>query len=71
VLALEYQSGSALATSWKTIAVEAELFLNHGEPGSYPVQTRVGSRASDLETEYACQVCGPRWEIHDEGSGAA
>jgi hypothetical protein len=43
VLALEDQSGSALATSQNTIAVEAELFLNHGEPGSYPVQTRVGS----------------------------
>src|SRR6202521_2964122 len=32
--------------------------MDHGEPGSYPVQTRVSSRASDLEAEYACESAG-------------
>ena len=42
------------------------LRMDHGQAGSYPVETRVGSRASDFEAEYTWV-----WEIRDEGSGAA
>ena len=37
------------------------------QAGSYPVETRVGSRASDFEVEYTWSLL----EIRDEGSGAA
>src|ERR1035438_4232087 len=30
----------------------------HRQPGSYPIETRVGSRASDLETEFAWSFGG-------------
>src|SRR6202158_3999461 len=32
--------------------------MDDGQPGSYPAQTRVGSRASDLEAEYAGESGG-------------
>ena len=30
-----------------------ELFVDHEQYGSHPVETRVGSRASEFEAEYA------------------
>jgi NADPH:quinone reductase-like Zn-dependent oxidoreductase len=44
-----------------------QFWAYDSQPGIYPRQTRVGSRASDLEAAYSCEICGLTWEIRYEG----
>jgi hypothetical protein len=48
-----------------------QFLVNDKQLGIYLLHTQDGSCASDLEAAYACEVCGLRWEIRHESSGAA